>query len=101
MFVVDAAKEFQQRSMEVGGGGIRKQYFWKSPLFKVYRWFRGLDLVISCKLKLFHTTSKFESKVKITRYWSPQSIEQEAMDYLFENWDEACIASIKTRLILT
>ena len=41
-----------------------------------------MDLVISCKLKLFHTTSKFESKVKITRYWSLQSIEQEAMGYV-------------------
>ena len=52
---------------------------------------------------MFDTTSKFESKVKIIRYWSPQSIEQEAVDYvyLFENWDEACIACIKTRLILT
>ena len=35
---------------------------------KIHRWFRGLDLVISCKLKLFHMTSKFQSKVKITRY---------------------------------
>ena len=76
MFVVDAAKELQQRSRGVGGGRwLKEAILLKIPIIysyqlkiKVYRWFRGLDLVISCKLKFFHTTSKFQSKVKITRY---------------------------------